>query len=532
MHWPTTLRWRIDGTTCRWCARRIVLFAGALLFLTSLHIGPASASETVYSNSKRFRIPFQFDSEELKRLGAREIQLFVSEDQGDNWRLSGSVDPDAGRFMYEAAREGEFWFSVRTIAGEGMIYPAGPHQPGLTVIVDTLPPTLELQLNESDPGRVQLAWSASDPHLDLETLQLEFRDPGQASWETVHLRVEAEGQTSWTVSESGIVEVRGTVADRAGNTIQASAKVRISMIPSAPQERPELSSPATANTPLIAQFADDGPDEFPIGATTTDTERFGSDANPIPREPVGERSRTPESDLSSVIRPAKATPPATQELPATSDPIHQTEHLVNSDTFRIGYQVENVGPSGVSKVDLYITEDGGNLWFHYGSDADKTSPYHVKVPRDGEYGFTFRITSGVGLVAVPPQPGERPDIVVIVDRAPPAVTLLPLRHGQDQNQVLIEWKASDRQLADRPVSLSYAMQSTGPWEMFESRLPNSGRFLWTVPTALGTRFYIRLEVRDAAGNVSRVETDQPFTIDHSRPRAQVTEVEAIKPAPH
>lgn len=499
--------------------------------LAALLISTPAAADPAYSKAKRFRIPFQFDADELQRLGAREIQLFVSLDQGNTWKQVESVLPDAGRFTYEAVQDGEHWFSVRTIAGEGLSYPAGPHQPGLKVIVDTVPPELTIGLRESEPGRVRLSWSVTDRHPDLSTLELEYLESEQTDWESVHIRPMEQGQTTWTVSSPGLVKVRGRFQDLAGNVVEAAAECRVSQSEDGPNARPDFSRPVAADQPLMPSLADHGADEPALTAIPPMPPI--PPAAPEPVSPPAGSATLPEANTPAVIRPAKTSPPPVREVPAADDnDVRKTEHLVNSDTFRIGYQVENVGPSGVSKVDLYITEDGGNVWFHYGSDPDKTSPYQVKVPRDGTYGFTFRITSGAGLVAIPPQPGERPDIVVIVDRVPPVATLHPIRHGQEQNQILIEWNAHDRQLADQPVSLFYTSQSTGPWEVIENRLPNTGRYVWTVPASLERKFYIRLEVRDAAGNVTRVETHQPFTIDHARPRAQVTEVEALKADPN
>ena len=36
----------------------------------------------IHTANSRFRIPFRFDAAEMRRLGAREIRLFVSEDRG------------------------------------------------------------------------------------------------------------------------------------------------------------------------------------------------------------------------------------------------------------------------------------------------------------------------------------------------------------------------------------------------------------------------------------------------------------------
>src|SRR5437879_11941348 len=52
----------------------------------------------VYTNKLKFRIPFHYDSAEISRLGARQIQLYVSRDRGRAWQPYQSVAPDAGKF--------------------------------------------------------------------------------------------------------------------------------------------------------------------------------------------------------------------------------------------------------------------------------------------------------------------------------------------------------------------------------------------------------------------------------------------------
>ena len=47
--------------------------------VSDLHAAPPIA-KPIYTNKPRFRIPYQFDAEEMRKLGAREIRLYVSND--------------------------------------------------------------------------------------------------------------------------------------------------------------------------------------------------------------------------------------------------------------------------------------------------------------------------------------------------------------------------------------------------------------------------------------------------------------------
>ena len=204
---------------------------------------------------------------------------------------------------------------------------------------------------------------------------------------------------------------------------------------------------------------------------------------------------------------------------------------VRSREFKIGYQLDDVGPSGIANVSLYITEDGGRKWFHYGNDADRKSPFEVSVPSDGTYGFCIRVQNGLGVVADPPQPGDAPDIRVCVDQSAPVAQLLPLRQGQgsNNNQVLIEWSVQDDMLAEQPVALSFADNPAGPWRPITGWTENTGRHIWTINEPLKQRVYIRLEARDAAGNSVIAQAEHPLLVDLSRPTARIVDVEVGRP---
>ena len=110
-------------------------------FNTSAMSQAPEAVEPVYTNKARFRIPFRYDAAEMQRIGAKEIRLYLSVDQGNTWRLSRQSNPQAGRFDFEAPTPGEYWFAVRTLDAQNQLYPATKVlTAGLKVIVDTTPP--------------------------------------------------------------------------------------------------------------------------------------------------------------------------------------------------------------------------------------------------------------------------------------------------------------------------------------------------------------------------------------------------------
>src|SRR5258707_487856 len=88
-------------------------------------------------------------------------------------------------------------------------------------------------------------------------------------------------------------------------------------------------------------------------------------------------------------RNSKLQPPQSPQ----SSPVGGRQRVVNSKKFQIGYKLQDVGQSGVSCVELYITQDFGATWYRYGADDDNQSPIQVEVPREGTYGFCLGVKS-------------------------------------------------------------------------------------------------------------------------------------------
>lgn len=495
---------------------------------------PATASDVVFTQQPRFRIPYHSEPAELKRLGAREIQLYVSTDHGLSWTLAQSVPPTAGRFAYEAPRDGEYWFAVRTVDGLGRLHPqAGEITPGLKVAVDSRPPNLALALDRSG-DRVRLSWRASDVNLDPSTLKLEYHDSATDSWRTLSVSGQAAGQTTWDAR--GHVRVRGTVADQAGNTGSDEAELEAGTDRYAPlPENPDLEGP-------IADHQGELPVHRTSSRSESSPEQIADNSNPAKAEPkkagltpVTQRQTVAAAGPRPITAPKPAdgsetsngtsTPPAAGAPTASEAP--RTE-IVNTRAFNVGYQIDEVGPSGLGAVEFYITEDGGQKWYRYGNDPDLQSPFRIDVPAEGTYGFKVRARSGVGLAADPPKPGEQPAVTVIVDQTPPTATVqvAPQSPGQNAPVLPIRWKVQDANPRQaKAIDLAHGPSPNGPWTPIVTELDDQGGFDWTMSSIPAAKIFVRLTARDAAGNVGHAVTQQPATVDLTLPSARITEIE-------
>lgn len=502
-------------------------------------------SATQYTNHPQFRIPFHYDRDELSRMGARQIRLYVSRDKGRSWEQGESVLPNAGKFAFKAPTDGEYWFLVRTVDSKNQLHPdLSVTDPGLKVIVDTTPPRLDIQLRQPSPGNVQLTWDASDEHLDPAQLRLEYLQPGAADWQDVSIVPKASGQTAWKVPQGGVVAVRGSIADLARNTTSEQAQLKILPAsltvprPGAPESRQPVAGPAHDVRDNVALSM---PDKFPAAGLEPPEELPSNDWGPATDASTSARhpqaallpgttakgnfvSHKPDDRLASAVD----TAPATRPVDLTRTSTAGRRRVVNSRKFQIGYNLEGVGPSGVSSVDLYITDDSGAHWYHYGIDDDNISPIMVEVPSEGTYGFALGVRSGAGLASDPPQNGDAPSIVVVVDQTVPALELLPVQQGfgKNVNKLLISWKCSDANLSERPISLFYSPTGQAPWLPIADPIENSGTYVWNMGAAVPTKFTVRIEARDLAGHVQTLDSPQPIVIDLSRPTAKIIDVES------
>jgi hypothetical protein len=532
----------------------LALIAGMVL----MHVPQAVAAlpKPIHTTKFRFRIPFKFDATGIDRKDAREVQLHVSTDQGNSWELAKSMSPESGKFDYQTPAEGEYWFSVKMVDGRNQLHPPrGVYETGLIVIVDQTSPALELTLNRAGTGRVQLTWRATDPNLDINSIRIEALAPDSKDWTVLPVEPQSSGEYSWSVAQSGTISVRGIISDFAGNSGEAKTALNLNGTDeAAPKMRPARRGPIAEITPDVASNTSNGgtpstsqtselknsQDEYqgPIITPYGGPPRYqrtvsrASSDNHWPMNAIN-ADQVPFSQSNQVSPQfvSRQTPPADLAANRRTTPRHK---IVMTRQFQIGYKLDDIGPSGISEVQLFITEDNGRKWWKYGNDPDQKSPFDVEVPRDGVYGFAIRVSSGAGLTPEPPANGEPPEIIVAVDQTPPAIELQPIQQGKgaNANRVVIRWKMTEDHPADKPISIYYAASANGPWEPITGWKEDlNGAFEWVVGPGVPNQFYIRVMGRDVAGNVGKVDTTAPIIVDMTRPSARIVDVEATSVTP-
>jgi hypothetical protein len=209
-------------------------------------------------------------------------------------------------------------------------------------------------------------------------------------------------------------------------------------------------------------------------------------------------------------------------LPAAVRP-----RMVGSRHFELEYEIESVGPSGVGRVELWATRDGGRTWSDYAVDVDNRSPMPVTVSGEGIYGFRILVQSGSGFGGRPPAEGDVPDIWIGIDTTRPTCRITGTEVSADATELVVRWEAFDDVLDPRPVSLLFASSLNGPWTPIASGLENTGSYRWRLDSRVPDRVVLRIEVRDEAGNVGIHDTADPVALDRHRPEGRIRGVRPI-----
>ena len=199
------------------------------------------------------------------------------------------------------------------------------------------------------------------------------------------------------------------------------------------------------------------------------------------------------------------------EAPATRHCPPAPPKLVGSRTFALEYDLDDAGSGGISKVELWGTRDGGQTWNRYAQDDDNRSPIVVTVDNEGLYGFRILVQNAGAAAAEPPRTGDAPELWVSVDLKRPVVELTAIERGQGNlaDHLILRWHAADNNLESRPIGLFYSSRAAGPWSAIATNLENTGEYAWRVERYVPTRFYLRIEARDIAGNLAAFQTRDP-----------------------
>lgn len=484
-----------------------------------------------------FYIPFDVP----KNSSATELQLYVSSDLGLKWKLYGRETPASGKFRFLAAHDGEYWFHLHTVYAGNQTTPQG-HSAQLKVLVDTTAPRLEADAQLDLKKNVRITWKAYDPHLSADTLAFSRFDSKANEWAPIaDLRIDkkqqpitmALGAAIYTPpAEANRDRIRVTIADRSGNKAVIEKTVEL---PAEPKPiEPLVNNDAEEARPGVQTWkpsgSSDSPDSDTAAQNTVAAKPLASDqaatngSADISADAAPAATENRFQPVASPIRPRVGNEAGESTLQSWKAPSGERPQMTKARRFQLAYDVNSVGPSGLARVSLWSTRDQGDTWTLFATDDDRTSPIDVNVPTDGVYGFVIVLEAGNGLTNDPPKAGDMADVWVGVDTSKPTgeITSAPYGVGPYAGHLTVKYQASDELLADKPITISFAERPEGPWTIIAAGLENTGEYQWRLDARVPRYIFLKLNVRDAAGNLAEHVLTRPVSVDGLAPKGKVT----------
>lgn len=556
------------------------LLVGSALAGGAAADGPGAPADSYHMNDRKLTIPITLPATLRKEIA--KLSLYVSTDQGKTWSQQATAGAGDDSFTFDAPQDGSFWFNVSYTDKAGQMSPRETEiysgAPQLKVVVDTKRPFLKLEVSERTGDVAAIAWEARDEALEPSSVKLEFKAEGSAEWRPLDLGGAAVGQKRFTLGTSGPATLRLMAADRAGNqSLQQTEVVAKAAVPNE-------TAPASRELPSTASSVAAGkPSTPPAGAAAARSVSMAAEPPTLPMAPAGAApSAPPFSGPGSLASPSApptlpvggdsfrpagssapsnaptGTAPLATALPSNLPPAAPTQEPkdgprplassqplashqpysggysapgraagaaiihTNQTRLELDYEIPKMGPSGVGVVELWVTMDNGRTWKKASEKTDPQPPFVFDAPNEGVYGFTMIVKSKAGLGRREPSAGDAPELRVEIDTTQPLATLYPVEADPRRKDLLyLIWKADDKNLGPQPVSLLWAEKQGGPWHPIAADQANTGRYQWRTPEQMPYRIFLRLEVRDLAGNVSIAETPEPVLVDLTEPEIRI-----------
>jgi len=313
--------------------RSVVAALAALLYLASSASVPAKAQESpalpgkTFMRKNIFYLPIRIDDRIRNNL--REVRLYSKGDVSKPWQLRDTVPPGQSFFSFRADRDGEYWFTVVTVDRQGLTTPADVQQegPGLIVVLDTTPPSVQLQpLEKTDAGQiVHCAIRDDNPAPEKSKF---FYQTGDQIWRP--LEPLPEDPQKFCIPAQAVLTgmVRVSAADLADNTV--TNEINLTTIPMATAEPKAIIVGDTAPRPVLEPREGQGV-AVPTPPTATQPPTSVRYEEPIftapetPRRPIDAVAPRPGNGIPqppvSIFDPAPPAPLFVQPPTSRSNPV-------------------------------------------------------------------------------------------------------------------------------------------------------------------------------------------------------------------
>jgi len=479
----------------------------------------------------------------------QEARLFVSRDQGQTWEMVQTILPTQDEFTFSAKADGLYYISMQLVFLKGPAEPVDVSRvpPAQKLVIDSTNPIVKVTSAARSGDEIAAEWTIDDKFPNDASTKLFYRALAgtEADWQAAPDGSVSKRSAKFKSLVSGPVVVQIVTQDLAGNVGRANKEVNDG------GTGVNLSTPPVTPNPIVpvAKAGEPLPPPSLPGIVELTTPSI---IVPMQTEPVYNPAPMPiqpiQPDAPKPIAMGSGTTPiavpTTTFTPAPATPEATTAALTKSPKFDLNYQLEG-GPSGISKVDLYVSRDDGRTWIRWSTHAGTENPLRVVLDTkfnqeiEGEYGLKLVPVSGAGLSDAAPGAGTAPELRVQVDTTAPMIKVFqPTADPANRQALVLHWEATDKNFGKEPLGIEYSEHPNGPWKSVAAgndavvpvaggginaviRMANTGNYSWVPPATLAQpKVYLRFTAWDLAGNKSEVTTPSPILVDLTKPKVK------------
>jgi len=159
------------------------------------------------------------------------------------------------------------------------------------------------------------------------------------------------------------------------------------------------------------------------------------------------------------------------------------------------------GMSGIRAIKIWGSMDQ-QTWQEY---CTARFPYDAVVleATDGAYYLIATAIDAVGNAEPAPLPGDKEELHLVMDGQPPKIRFTKVERILDEGQIphmRLEWEASDANLSEQPVTLSYSMDYGANWVILKEGGTPFGHLDWRIPPGSQKQVIFRAVALDKYGN--------------------------------
>ncbi len=482
-----------------------------------------------------------------------EARLYISRDQGQTWEMIQTIPPTQDEFTFTAKADGLYYINMQIVFVKGPPEPADVSRvaPAQKLVIDSTAPIVRVTSATRSGDEIAAEWTVEDKFPNDASTKIFYRALAgtEADWQAAPEGSIAKRSAKFKSQIAGPVVVQIVTMDLAGNVGRANKEVGET------GTLGNMTSPPSTPNPVVPVVKMNDPLPPPSLPGNLDP-MIPPTIAPTPVEPMFTPAPAAAPMAPEVFKPiAQGSGTTPIALPPTSPapaPLAEATNatLTKSPKFDLNYQLDG-GPSGIAKIDLYVTRDDGRTWVRWSTHAGNETPLRVVLDTkfnqdvEGDYGLRLVPVSGAGLSDAAPVSGTPPELKVHVDMTAPMIKVFqPTADPVNRQALVLHWEATDKNLGKEPLGIEYSEHPGGPWKSVAAgndavvpvaggganpviRLANTGTYSWVPPTTLSQpKVYLRFTAWDLAGNKSEVTTPNPILVDLTKPKARIQGISA------